>query len=114
MYCAIAIACFHLTRTCVSVRAFSSSLDPNMPCLCLAPRRDLTWANERTDPAVGSICGTSNAAVARALGAPVLLVGRKGVGDAVDSYNLNSTFFRTNGCRVLGAVFNRYGYAIRP
>ena len=41
-------------------------------------------------PAVGSICGVSNADVAHALGAPVLLVGKSGVGDAVDSFNLNA------------------------
>jgi hypothetical protein len=29
------------------------------------------------------------------------------VGDAVDSFNLNATFFRARGLRVLGAVFNR-------
>lgn len=59
-------------------------------------------------PAVGSICGISNADIARALGAcPVLLVGRSGVGDAVDSFNLHATFFRHQGVKVLGAVFNR-------
>lgn len=41
-------------------------------------------------PAVGSICGISNADVAKALQAPVLLVGKSGVGDAVDSFNLNA------------------------
>lgn len=41
-------------------------------------------------PAVGSICGVSNSDVARALHAPVLLVGKSGVGDAVDSFNLNA------------------------
>ena len=34
----------------------------------------------------------SNAAVAAAIGAPVLLVGKKGVGDAVDSFNINRTY----------------------
>ena len=58
-------------------------------------------------PAVGSICGVSNAAVAAACGAPVLLVGKKGVGDAVDSFNLNAAFFERHGATVLGAVFNR-------
>ncbi|GMF30250.1 unnamed protein product [Phytophthora fragariaefolia] len=58
-------------------------------------------------PAVGSICGVSNAHVAKALDAPVLLVGKKGVGDAVDSFNLNATFFESHGVKVLGAVFNR-------
>lgn len=41
-------------------------------------------------PAVGSICGVSNADVAAALNVPVLLVGKSGVGDAVDSFNLNA------------------------
>lgn len=65
-------------------------------------------------PAVGSICGVSNADLAQALSTtnnntpvPILLVGRPGVGDAVDSFNLNATFFRARGLRVLGAVFNR-------
>lgn len=60
-------------------------------------------------PAVGSIVGVSNADLAQALGpsTPVLLVGRPGVGDAVDSFNLNATFFRHRGLRVLGVVFNR-------
>eukprot|EP00949_MAST-11_sp_MAST-11-sp1_P004601 g4601.t1 len=58
-------------------------------------------------PAVGSICGTSNAAAAKALGAPVLLVGKRGVGDAVDSFNLNRSFFELHGVPIIGAVFNR-------
>ena len=58
-------------------------------------------------PAVGSITRTSNATVARALGAPVLLVGKKGVGDAVDTYCLNRSLFALEGVPVLGAVFNR-------
>jgi len=41
-------------------------------------------------PSVGSICNLSNASIAKALSAPVLLIGKSGVGDAVDSYNLNS------------------------
>lgn len=58
-------------------------------------------------PAVGSICGVSNADVARALDAPVLLVGKSGVGDAVDSFNLNAAFFQLSGVTVLGGVFNK-------
>lgn len=58
-------------------------------------------------PAVGSICGISNAAVASALGAPVVLVGKRGVGDAVDSFNLNASFFEARGCTVIGGIFNR-------
>jgi len=83
-------------------------------------------------PAVGSICGTSNAAVARACGYPLLLrdestvdedgtssssasrkpmgvclVGGSGVGAAVDAFNLNATYFEQAGVPVLGAIFNK-------
>ncbi|CEG40526.1 P-loop containing nucleoside triphosphate hydrolase [Plasmopara halstedii] len=58
-------------------------------------------------PAVGSICGVSNADVARKLAAPVVLVGKKGVGDAIDSFNLNASFFESYGVKVLGGIFNR-------
>ncbi|CAM9288404.1 unnamed protein product [Ectocarpus sp. 12 AP-2014] len=62
-------------------------------------------------PAVGSICGVSNGDVAAALKAPVLLVGKSGVGDAVDSFNLNACFFEARGVRVLGGVFNKISTA---
>ena len=83
-------------------------------------------------PAVGSICGTSNASVARACGYPLLLrddstttddddgtssasrkpmgvclVGGSGVGAAVDAFNLNATYFEQAGVPVLGAIFNK-------
>lgn len=82
-------------------------------------------------PAVGSVCGTDNADVARACGypslkndgavlidkphptfetrrpAPVLLVGKSGIGDAIDSYNLNASYFSSKHVPVMGAIFNR-------
>lgn len=58
-------------------------------------------------PAVGSICGVSNAHIASALNAPVFLIGKSGVGDAVDSYNMNAAFFKYHGCTVLGGLFNK-------
>jgi hypothetical protein len=78
-------------------------------------------------PSVGSICGTDNCRVSQACGMPirnnespqeknrecdripmpVLLVGKSGVGDAVDSFNINATYFEASGTPVLGAVFNR-------
>jgi len=58
-------------------------------------------------PAVGSICGCSNAVVAKRINAPCLLIGRKGVGDAVDSFNLNASYFGAHGVPVLGAIYNR-------
>eukprot|EP00397_Hematodinium_sp_SG-2012_P035617 GEMP01038333.1.p1 GENE.GEMP01038333.1~~GEMP01038333.1.p1 ORF type:complete len:299 (+),score=71.34 GEMP01038333.1:122-1018(+) len=58
-------------------------------------------------PAVGSICGVSNADIARTLNAPVILVGITGMGNAVDSFNLNSTFFEHHEVRVIGTIINR-------
>lgn len=52
-------------------------------------------------PSVGSICELSNAHVAQSLGAPVLLVGKSGVGDAVDSFNINTRYFESYGTYVL-------------
>lgn len=37
----------------------------------------------------------------------MLIVGKPGVGDAVDSFNLNASFFEAKGVKVLGAVFNK-------
>ncbi|MGK3741867.1 MAG: dethiobiotin synthetase [Bacillariaceae sp.] len=73
-------------------------------------------------PAVGSICGTDNASVAMASSYPhidsssgkssrkplgVLLVGGAGVGSAVDTFNLNATYFEHRNIPVLGPVFNK-------
>jgi len=73
-------------------------------------------------PSVGSITGTDNASVAKACGrsfaaerstatmrspVPVLLVGKSGVGDAVDSFNINATYFAHRNVPVIGAVFNK-------
>ena len=80
-------------------------------------------------PAVGSITGTDNASVAVSCGRtftnanttttttttetiarapiPVLLVGKSGVGDAVDSFNLNATYFTHRQVPVIGAIFNK-------
>jgi dethiobiotin synthetase len=69
-------------------------------------------------PAVGSICGTSNAAVATACGYPidimgarrpmgVVLVGGSGVGAAVDAFNLNAAYFEQSSVPVMGGIFNK-------
>lgn len=58
-------------------------------------------------PSVGSICNISNGHVAQALRCPVLLIGKSGVGDAVDSYNMNATYFESFSVTVLGGIFNQ-------
>ena len=58
-------------------------------------------------PAVGSIVACSSADVAIACRAPVVIVGRPGVGDAIDSFNLCAAYFETQRIPVLGGVFNK-------
>lgn len=73
-------------------------------------------------PAVGSITGTDNVSVAKVCGrsfnsygskafvrspVPVLIVGKSGVGDAVDSFNINATYFAHRDVPVIGAIFNK-------
>jgi len=58
-------------------------------------------------PSVGSVVGVSNAHMAKRLGAKVLLVGKHGVGDAIDSFNINAAFFEKFGVQVAAAIFNK-------
>ena len=58
-------------------------------------------------PTVGSIVGCSSVDIALACRARVLLVGKSGVGDAVDSFNLCAAVFEQRGVPILGAVFNK-------
>ena len=57
-------------------------------------------------PSVGSCAGVSNAHVASLLGIPVLVVGRPGSGNAIDSFNMIRAYFSSLSVSLLGAVFN--------
>jgi len=58
-------------------------------------------------PGVGSCVGASNADVAAACRAPVVLVGKAGVGSAIDAHCGNAALFHQANVPVLGAVFNK-------
>ncbi|CAF1045236.1 unnamed protein product [Didymodactylos carnosus] len=58
-------------------------------------------------PAVGSVCGVSNADVALLLQAPILVVGRPGIGNAIDSMNYIIAYFNTHSVTVLGGCWNK-------
>jgi AAA domain len=76
----------------------------------VARGKDLVLIDGVGFPAVGSICGTSNAQVASACQADaILLVGGPGVGAAVDAYHLNATYFTAVAPHIpiLGAIFNK-------
>lgn len=57
-------------------------------------------------PGVGSCVGASNADVARACRSPVVLVGKAGVGSAIDTHCLDTALFEASKVPVLGAIFN--------
>ena len=73
----------------------------------LAQNRKFVLVDGVGFPAVGSICGTSNADVAKRLEAPVVLVVKAGVGAAIDEANYGTAFFGSRDVPVLGVVLNR-------
>ena len=58
-------------------------------------------------PAVGSIIGLSNAHIARALNAPVLMITGGGIGSVVDSVNQNRLLFEQQGVEIRGIMANK-------
>lgn len=56
---------------------------------------------------VGSICGLSNAEVAKLLGAKAIIVSRGGIGKPVDEIALNKSLFDRFGVEVVGAILNK-------
>ena len=60
-------------------------------------------------PAVGSVCGTSNADVAARLKAPVCVVCKSGVGGAIDEVNFAAAFFAARDARVRAATTHLRG-----
>eukprot|EP00041_Stephanoeca_diplocostata_P040794 m.1640904 g.1640904 ORF g.1640904 m.1640904 type:complete len:331 (+) comp44288_c0_seq1:231-1223(+) len=58
-------------------------------------------------PAVGSVVGCSNAHIAAVTNASVLVVGKEGVGDAIDSFNLCASYFEAQAVPVIGTIINR-------
>lgn len=58
-------------------------------------------------PGVGSIVNCSNAVIARLCKATVLIVGKGGLGDCVDSYTMAREYFKTEQVPVCGLIVNR-------
>lgn len=58
--------------------------------------------------AVGTCCGVSNAQIAERLGISVVLIGKSGVGDAIDSMMLHLAFLQNmHKVRVAAMIFNK-------
>ncbi|KIH77967.1 hypothetical protein SAMN05660860_02373 [Geoalkalibacter ferrihydriticus] len=58
-------------------------------------------------PGVGSVLGLSNARIARLLDAPVLMVTGGGIGNVVDSVNLNLALFEKEGADMRAILVNK-------
>lgn len=58
-------------------------------------------------PSVGSCAGISNAQIAKELNASVVHIGKSGVGNAIDSLNLNLCYFDQFDVKVIGCIINR-------
>lgn len=58
-------------------------------------------------PGVGSVMKLSNARIARMLDAPVLMVTGGGVGNVVDTVNMNMALFRQEGAEVRAVMTNK-------
>lgn len=56
---------------------------------------------------VGAVIGLSNAAVARMLGTPAIIVSEGGVGRPIDEIVLNASHFAAHGVPVAGAIVNK-------
>ncbi len=56
---------------------------------------------------VGSVIDKSNAEVAKLLHSKVVLVGKGGIGSAIDELELNRKFFESHGVDVIGVILNK-------
>ncbi len=73
----------------------------------LAKESDLVIIEGTGHAGVGSIIKSSNADVAKLLGANVLLLCGGGIGRSIDEIALNKTFFEQKGCKVIGVIVNK-------
>lgn len=61
-------------------------------------------------PSVGSVCGVSNAHIASAIKAPVILVGSipdGSLGNTIDTFNMNYAYLQKFDVPVIGVLFNK-------
>src|SRR6187551_3232462 len=63
---------------------------------------------------VGAVIGLSNAAVARLLGTPAVIVSEGGVGRPIDEIVLNAALFERSGVKVAGAIVNKVDLDAKP
>jgi BioD-like phosphotransacetylase family protein len=80
----------------------------------VARDRDVLVVEGTGHAGVGSVIDLSNAAVARMLGAPALIVSEAGVGRPIDEIVLNHALFARYGVEIAGAVVNKVDADAHP
>ena len=59
------------------------------------------------NPSTGSVIGISNVDIALSLAAPVLFVGKPGIGDAIDDTVLAISFIQQQGIKNIALIYNK-------
>ncbi len=58
-------------------------------------------------PSTGSVVGVSNVDIARSLAAPVLFIGKAGIGSAIDDTVLSVNFMQQGGIKNIALIYNK-------
>ena len=69
--------------------------------------KDIIIAEGTGHPGVGSIVGLSNAKVANLIGAEIIFIAEGGIGKALDTLEVDLSYFLYKKSRVRGIIFNR-------
>lgn len=76
-------------------------------CKQLESRNDFLIIEGSGHGGVGSVIGINNAQIAKALGAPVIMVASGGIGSVIDAVELNLSLFRQEGAEVKLVLVNK-------
>ena len=69
--------------------------------------KDVVIVDGIGNPATGSVIGVSNVDIALALAAPVLFVGKAGIGSAIDDTILAVSFMQQQGVQNIALIYNK-------
>jgi hypothetical protein len=86
---------------------FSFRKDIQQAAEILDSRHDIVVYEGTGHPGVGSVIDLSNADVAKALGASVIMIVEGGIGSTIDELNVNLALFREQGVPIHGVIINK-------
>lgn len=97
------------TREFIDGRGSAQQLEEQIVTACNALERecDFLIIEGSGHPGVGSVIGLSNARIAKLLNAPVLMVTGGGIGNVIDSVNLNRLMYEKEGVEIRAIMANK-------